>query len=71
MAFWQKKTDEFETMHQVIQANPGITPAELARRLQVERSTVLRRLPSLDEAGFFCYEDDGGRLWAFGPHSDP
>lgn len=65
MAFWSKKIDEFEAMDQVIQEHPGISAAELARELEVERSTVLRRLPSLEEAGYLYYEDEEGRLWPF------
>lgn len=65
MAFWQKKKDDFEEMDRLIQANPGITPAELARQSGVQRSTVSRRLPSLEEAGYLYYEDEQGRLWPF------
>ena len=65
MAFWSKKIEEFEEMDRVIQDHPGISAAELARELEVERSTVLRRLPSLEEAGYLYYEDEEGRLWSF------
>ncbi len=65
MAFWSKKTEEFEEMDQVIQEHPGISAAELARELEVERSTIMRRLPSLEEAGYLYYEDEEGRLWSF------
>jgi len=67
MAFWKKKEKEFETVDQIIQENPGISPAELARQLDVERSTITRRLPSLEEAGYLYYEDEEGRLWPFYP----
>jgi len=67
MAFWQRKIEDFEEMDQVIQDNPGISAAELARELEVERSTIMRRLPSLEEAGYFYYEDEEGRLWPFEP----
>ncbi|MBI1878233.1 MAG: winged helix-turn-helix domain-containing protein [Chloroflexi bacterium] len=65
MAFWKKKQEEFEMMDQVIQENPGISQAELARQVEVERSTITRRLPSLEEAGYLYYEDEEGRLWPF------
>lgn len=65
MAFWNKKKEEFETMNRTIQDNPGLSPAELARRLGVTRSTVLRRLPSVEEAGYLYYEDEKGGLWPF------
>jgi len=50
---------------QIIQQRPGMRPAELARMLGVSRSTVLRRLPSLEEAGYLLYEDRSGGLWPF------
>jgi DNA-binding IclR family transcriptional regulator len=67
MAFWKRKQEEFEVMDQVIQENPGISQAELAEQLDVERSTIMRRLPSLEEAGYLYYEDEEGRLWPFDP----
>lgn len=66
MAFWSKKQKEFEKMDRVIHRNPGIRPSELARKLGVARSTVQRRLPSLEDAGFLYSEDDRGGLWPFG-----
>ena len=65
MAFWFKKQSEFEEMLDLIRKNPGVKPAELARLLGVSRSTVLRRLPSMEEAGYLLYEDDSGGLWSF------
>ncbi len=65
MAFWRKKEKEFEELDRVIREQPGIRPAELARRLGVSRSTVMRRLPSLEEAGYLYSEDERGGLWPF------
>jgi DNA-binding IclR family transcriptional regulator len=65
MAFWSKKQSDFEEMDHLIQHTPGISPAELAREMGVQRSTITRRLPSLEEAGLLYYEDDEGRLWPF------
>lgn len=65
MAFWNKKQDDFETMNEIIQRQPGISQAQLAHQLEVERSTVARRLPSMEEAGYLYYEDDNGGLWPF------
>lgn len=67
MAFWKRKQGEFESIDQTIQKNPGISQAELAQHLEVERSTIMRRLPSLEEAGYLYYEDEEGRLWPFDP----
>ena len=65
MAFWQRKGDEREAMDRAIRQSPGIRPADLARRLGVSRSTVQRRLPSMEEAGYLYSEDERGGLWPF------
>lgn len=65
MAIWQKKQIEREQLDQMIYANPGIRPAELARLLEIARSTVHRRLPGMEEAGFLYSEDELGGLWPF------
>ncbi|MGC9400638.1 MAG: MarR family transcriptional regulator [Anaerolineae bacterium] len=66
MAHWRKKVPAFDEMDRLIRQHPGIRPAELARQLGVARSTVTRRLPSLEEAGYLYSEDDRGGLWPFG-----
>jgi len=65
MAFWRKKRGEREAMDDVIRENPGIRPAGVARNLGVHRSTVQRRLPGMEEAGYLYYEDERGGLWPF------
>ena len=65
MAFWHKKRKTFDKMDRIIRNEPGIRPAELARRLDVHRSTVQRRLPSMEEAGYLYAEDEKGGLWPF------
>ena len=65
MAHWRKKEAEFEHVDTLIRRNPGIRPAGIARWLGVARSTVIRRLPSLEEAGFLYSEDRRGGLWPF------
>lgn len=65
MAFWNRKSSEYEEMVDLIEKNPGIRPAELARKLGVSRSTIQRRLPSLDDAGYLLYEDEKGGLYPF------
>ena len=65
MAIWRKKEPDFEQMDQLIQQTPGISPAELARQLGLPRSTIIRRLPGLEEAGYLYAEDNQGGLWPF------
>jgi DNA-binding MarR family transcriptional regulator len=62
MAYWNRKQAERAEMDRLIRQNPGISPAELARRLGVSRSTVTRRLPGMEEAGYLYSEDDRGGL---------
>jgi DNA-binding IclR family transcriptional regulator len=65
MSHWQKKEIEFSEMHRTLQQHPGLSIRELARQFGVSASTILRRLPGMDEAGFLLYEDDDGRLYPF------
>jgi len=66
MAFWKRKIIDFEKIDQIIQQNPGISRAELANTLGQSRSTISRRLPGMEEAGYLYSEDERGRLWPFG-----
>ena len=65
MGFWNRKREVLDETVRIIEENPGIRPAELARRLGVSRSTVLRRLPTLEEAGHLLYEDEKGGLYRY------
>jgi len=65
MPFWSKNQTAFVEMDRLIHQQPGIRPVEIAEQLGVARSTVTRRLPSLEEAGFFYSEDKRGGLWPF------
>lgn len=42
-----------------------LTPAQLAARLGVPRSTVLRDLPDLEEQGVLLAEEEDGKLCLF------
>ena len=48
---------------QAVRQEPGIRPAQVAQKLSIPRSSVLRALPALDEAGLLLSEDRRGRLW--------
>lgn len=43
----------------------GLKASQLARLLGVPRSTVIRDLPALEEAGILLMEDEQGRLSLF------
>ncbi len=66
MAFWHKKKQELAETDRIIRERPGISPAELARERGEARSTISRRLPAMEEAGYLYSEDKRGRLWPFG-----
>ncbi len=66
MAFWRKQGSELQEMYRTLQQSPGLSPTELARRLQVAPSTVQRRLPNMEEAGYLLSEDQKGGLWPYG-----
>ncbi len=63
--FWRKKEADFDEMDHVIQKNPGVRPADVAKQMNVARSTVSRRLASMEEAGYLYFEDEKGGLWPF------
>ena len=65
MSHWQKNVNEFSEMYARLQAQPGLSLRDLARELNVTPSTILRRLPGMDEAGYRLYEDDKGKLYPF------
>lgn len=66
MSHWRKNESEFEQMDQLVQQMPGLTATEVAKVLGVSPSTILRRLPGMDEAGYLLSEDNRGGLWPFG-----
>ena len=62
MAHRSTKSGQREAIDEIIRRNPGIRPAEVARQLGVSRSTIMRQLPSLEEAGYLYSEDGHGGL---------
>ena len=65
MAFWRKSEPNYEQIQQILQQDPGLSVRELARRVDMAPSTILRCLPGMEEAGYLISEDDNGRLWPF------
>ncbi len=65
MGHWRKKEPDYAEIDRLIREKPGIRPAEIARRLGVHRSTILRRLPTMEALGYLYSEDERGGLWPF------
>ena len=63
-----RKADErwLEQLEQAIANYPDERPGFFARLLGLDRSTVMRDLPALEERGVLLAEDDRGRLSLFG-----
>lgn len=57
------KRERLARLVDAVQSTPGITQAELARRLQVNRSTILKDLICLSEMGIRLAQDDEGGLY--------
>jgi DNA-binding IclR family transcriptional regulator len=55
------KAERLEEEMELLQQQ-ALSPAQLADRLGVPRSTVLRDLPMLEELGFLLQEDQDGKL---------
>jgi len=54
-------------IEQLLKQHPeGLKQSEIARRLGLHRSTVMRDLPAMEEAGILLAEDARGRLTFFG-----
>ena len=61
----QADRQRLEQINDYVAQHPGVKPAEIARQLEVPRSSVTRALPALDDAGYLLYEDRRGGLWPF------
>lgn len=58
-----EKRERLAVLVDQVMLNPGIKAAELARRLGVNRSTVLKDLTVLSEMGIWLSEDEHGGLY--------
>ena len=58
------KVDRLEQEIELLEEET-LLPAQLAERLGVPRSTILRDLPVLEERGFLLQEDEAGKLSIF------
>jgi len=55
-----------EMIAQAVQSNPGKRAGYIAQGLGLSRSSVIRSLPALEEAGILLAEDNHGRLFYVG-----
>ena len=62
-----RRTDDnrIKEIASYIERHPGIKPAEIARVLEVPRSSITRALPSLEDTCYLVSEDRRGGLWPF------
>lgn len=66
----QEKRDRLQRIVEVLRQHPqGLSQAELARSLNVPRSTIMRDLPLLEECGIFLQED-GDKISIFDRNSN-
>jgi DeoR/GlpR family transcriptional regulator of sugar metabolism len=60
----QDKADRLDRMTQLLEQQV-LSPAQIADRLHVPRSTVMRDLPMLEDRGVLLQEEDDGKLSIF------
>ena len=60
----QGKEERLERMTDLLEQE-SLSPAQIADRLRVPRSTVTRDLPVLEERGVLLQESDDGKLSIF------
>ena len=58
------KVDRLEQEIELLEGE-ALLPAQIAERLGVPRSTVMRDLPELEDRGVLLQEDEDGRLSIF------
>lgn len=57
--------ERLETLYEAVEEYPGEQPGFFARLLDLNRSSVTRSLPVMEEEGYLLSEDDEGGLWPF------
>ncbi len=57
--------DRAEEIYRKIEEHPGRRVGFLAKLLGLNRSEVIRTLPTLQDKGLLVSEDDKGGLWPF------
>ncbi len=57
--------ERLEQLYGAVEDYPGERPGFFARLLDLDRSSVTRSLPAMEEEGYLLSEDDEGGLWPF------
>ena len=57
--------ERVERIYEIIEKHPGRRPGFLARLLGLDRSSVTRSLPILEEQGYLLSEDEKRGLWPY------
>ena len=55
--------ERLNAIWETVQAEPGIRPGKIAKKLSIPRSSVTRALPALEHEDLLLSEDQKGRLW--------
>lgn len=63
------KSERLTRLANYLESTDEVTQSELARYLNVPRSTIHKDLVSLEESGILLAENDNGRLSLFGRRS--
>lgn len=58
-------SERVEQIGAYVEQHPGSKSADIAKGLDLPRSSITRALPNLEESGHLLYEDRQGRLWPF------
>jgi predicted transcriptional regulator len=62
----KRRRELHQAIEELLRANPkGLTESEIAFYLNLERQTVNKNIPNLDETGILLWEDETGRLGIF------
>jgi hypothetical protein len=64
------KRERLEAIWRAVERQPGVRAGRVAGELGLARTSVMRALPAMEEAGLLLSEDAQGRLWPWTRH-DP
>lgn len=62
---WKSSKPFLVILYTEIETNQGQTIRQLAKKLSVAPSTILRQLPNMDNHHLFLYQDSSNKLYTF------